>query len=76
MDGRHNTTGTIKKEETTKCAQPLSVRNNFSCEVSLCSNIQVLSVGKPSHIMPTRRGWDVVSQLMIHVDSKLRKEDL
>ena len=79
MDGRHKTTGTIKRErrlEVPKCAQLLSVRNNFSWEVSLSSNIQVFSVDKPSHITPTREGWDVVSQLMIHVDSKLRKEDL
>ena len=78
MDGRHKTTDTIKKRrlEAPKCAQPLLVRSNFSLEVSLCSNIQVFSVGKPSHITPTTGGWDVVSQLMIHVDSKLRKEDL
>ena len=78
MDGKHKTTDTIKRRrlEAPKCAQPLLVRSNFSLEVSLCSNIQVFSVGKPSHITPTTGGWDVVSQLMIHVDSKLRKEDL
>ena len=56
MDGRHKTTDTIKKRrlEAPKCAQPLSVRSNFSLEVSLCSNIQVFSVGKLSHIKPTR----------------------
>ena len=60
MDGRHKTTDTIKKRrlEAPKCAQPLSVRSNFSLEVSLCSNIQVFSVGKPSHITSTRGGWD------------------
>ena len=43
MDGRHKTTDTIKKWrlEAPKSAQPLSVRSNFSLEVSLCSNIQV-----------------------------------
>ena len=56
MDGRHKTTDTIKKRrlEAPKCAQPLSVRSNFSLEVSLCSNIQVFSVGKPTHITSTR----------------------
>ena len=59
MDGRHKTTDTIKKRrlEAPKCAQPLSVRSNFSLEVSLCSNIQVFSVGK-LYITSTRRGWD------------------
>ena len=60
MDGRHKTTDTIKKRrlEAPKCAQPLSVRSNFSLEVSLCSNIQVFSIGKPSQITSTRGGWD------------------
>ena len=60
MDGRHKTTDTIKKRrlEAPKCAQPLSVRSNFSLEVSLCSNIQVFSVGKPWHITSTREGWN------------------
>ena len=60
MDGRHKTTDTIKRRrlEAPKCAQPLLVRSNFSLEVSLCSNIQVFSVGKPSHITPTRGGLD------------------
>ena len=60
MDGRHKTTDTIKKRrlEAPKCAQPLSVRSNFSLEVSLCSNIQVFSVGKPSHITSARGGLD------------------
>ena len=40
--------------EAPKWAQPLSVRNNFSLEVSFCPNIQVFSVGKPSHITPTK----------------------
>ena len=62
MDGRHKTTDTIKKRrlEAPKCAQPLSVRSNFSLEVSLCSNIQVFSVGKPSHITLTRGGWNTL----------------
>ena len=40
MDGRHKTTDTLKKTrlEAPKCAQPLSVRSNFSLEVFLCSN--------------------------------------
>ena len=52
VDGRHETTDTIKKKrlEAPKSAEPLSVRSNFSLEVSLCSNIQVFQVGKPSHI--------------------------
>ena len=56
MDGRHKTTDTIKKShlEAPRCAQSLPVRSNFSLEVSLCSNIQVFSVGKPSHITSTR----------------------
>ena len=57
MDGRHKMTDTsIKKRrlEPPKFAQPLLVRSNFSLEVSLCSNIQVFSVGKPSHITSTR----------------------
>ena len=76
MDGRHETTAAIKKRrlEAPKCAQPLSVRNNFGLEVSLCSNIQVFSVGNPSHITPTREGLGRVSQLMILADSKLRKK--
>ena len=59
MDGRHKTTDTIKKRrlEAPKCAQPLSVRSNFSLEVSLCSNIQVFSVGKRSHITSVRGAW-------------------
>ena len=59
MDRKHKTTDTIKMRrlEAPKCAQPLSVRSNFSLEVSLCSNIQVFSVGKPSHITSTRGGW-------------------
>ena len=54
MDGRHKTTGTTKKRrlEGPKYAQPLSVRSNFSLEVSLCS------VGKPLHITSTRGGCD------------------
>ena len=35
-----------------------SEKSIFSLEVSLCSNIQVFSVGKPSHITSTRGGWD------------------
>ena len=60
MDGRHKTTDTIKKKrlEAPKCAQLLSVRSKFSLEVSLCSNIQVFSVGTPSHITSTKGGWD------------------
>ena len=60
MNGRHKTTDTIKKRhlEAPKCAQPLRVRSNFSLEVSLCSNIQVFSVGKTSHIVSTRGSWD------------------
>ena len=57
MDGRHKTTDTsIKKRrlEPPKFAQPLSVRSNFSLEVSLCSNIQVFSDDKPLHITSTR----------------------
>ena len=56
MDGRNKTADAIKKRclEAPKGAQPLSVRSNFSLEVSLCSNIQVFSVGKPSHITSTR----------------------
>ena len=60
MDGRHKTTGKIKRRlESPKCAQPVSVRNSFSSEVSLCSNIQVFPVGKPSHITPG--AWSVNS---------------
>ena len=60
MDGRHKTTSTIKKRrfEAPKCAEPLSVRSNFSLEVSISPNNQVFSVGKPSHITSTRGGWD------------------
>ena len=60
MDGRHKTTDTINKRslEAPKCAQPSSVRTNFSLEVSLCSNIQIFSVGKPAHITSKRGGWD------------------
>ena len=60
MDGRHKTIDTIKQRrlEVPKCAQPLSVRRNFSLEVSLCSNVLSFSVGKPSHITSTREGWD------------------
>ena len=56
MDGRHKMTDTMKKRrlEAPKCTQPLSVRSSFSLEVSLCSNIQVFSVGKLSHIKTTR----------------------
>ena len=72
MDGRHKTTDTTKKRrlEAPKCVQPLSVRSSFSLEVSLCSKIQVSLVGKPSHYV-SKRGLGRVSQLMIHVDSKL-----
>ena len=54
MDGRHKMTDTTKKRrlEGPKYAQPLSVRSNFSLEVSLCS------VGKPLHITSTRGGCD------------------
>ena len=78
MDGRHETTDAIKKRrlEAPKCAQLLSVRNNFSLEVSHCSNIQVFSVGNSSHITPTRGRLGRVSQLMILVDSKLRKKKI
>ena len=60
MDVRHETTDTIKKRrlEAPKCGQSLSVRSNFSLDVSLCSNIQVFTVGKPSHITSTRGDWD------------------
>ena len=60
MVGRHKTTDKINKRrlEAPKCAQPLLVRSNFSLEVSPCSNMQVFSVGKPSHIMSKRWGWD------------------
>ena len=60
MDGIHKTTDTIKKRhfESPQCAESLSIRNNFKLEVSPCFNIQVFSVGKPSHITPTRRGLD------------------
>ena len=77
MDRRHKTTDTIKKKrlEATKCAQPLSVRSNFSLEVSLCSNIQVSSVGKPSHYV-NKRGLGRVSHLTIHVDSKLTQNKI
>ena len=56
---------TIKKRclQAPKCTQPLSVRGNFSLEVSLCISLfsfcQAFSVGKPSHITSTRRGWEV-----------------
>ena len=43
-----------RRLEAPKCAQPLSVRSNFSLGVSLCSNIQVFSVGKVSHIASTK----------------------
>ena len=71
MDGRHKTTDTIKKRrlEAPKCAQPLSVRSNFSLEVSLCSNIlSFLSWQTFTHVNKRRLGR--VSEL-IHVDSKL-----
>ena len=60
MDGKQRTTDTIKKRrlEAPKCRHPLSVRSNFSLEVSLCSNIQAFSVGKPSHLTSMRGGWD------------------
>ena len=60
MNGRHKTTDTIKKRclEGPKYAQPLWVRSDFSLEVSLCSNIQVFSVSKRSHIMSAREAWD------------------
>ena len=59
MDGKQRATDNKKRLlEAPKCAHPLWVRNNFSLEVSLCSNIHVFSVGKPSHVTSTRRGWD------------------
>ena len=58
MDGKHKTTDTIKKRRSTKvCTAIISVRSNFSLGVSLYSNIQVFSVGKPSHITSTKLGW-------------------
>ena len=77
MDGRHKTTDTTKKRrlEAPKCVQPLSVRSSFSLEVSLCSKIQVSLVGKPSHYV-SKRGLGRVSQLMIHVDSKLAQNKI
>ena len=58
MDGKHKTTDTIKKRRSTKvCTAIISVRSNFSLGVSLYSNIQVFSVGKPSHITSTKVGW-------------------
>ena len=76
MDGRHKTTDTKKRRlEASKCAQPLSVRSNFNLEVSLCSNIQVSLVGKPSHYV-NKRELGRVSQLMIHVDSKLAQNKI
>ena len=49
MDGRHKTTDTIKKRrlEAPKFAQPLSVRNNFSLEVSM----EIRSLSKPFSIL-------------------------
>ena len=62
----------IKKRllEAPKCAHPLSVRSNFSLEVSLCSNIQVFSDDN-LHRLRQQEGLGRVSQLMIHVDNKL-----
>ena len=73
MDGKHKMTDTTKRRrlDVPKCAQSLPVRSNFSLEVSLCSNIQVFSVGKTFTYYFNKRGLGRVSQLMIHVDSKL-----
>ena len=72
MDGKHKTTDTIKKRrlEAPKCAQPLSVRSNFSLEVSLCSKSQVFFSWQTTYYI-NKRGLGWVSELMIHVDSKL-----
>ena len=73
MDGRHKMTDTTKKRrlEGPKYAQPLSVRSNFSLEVSLCSNIQVFFSWQTFTHYVSKRELGRVSQLMIHVDSKL-----
>ena len=49
MDGGHKTTDTIKKRrlEAPKFAQPLSVRSNFSLEVS----IEIRSLSKHFSIL-------------------------
>ena len=73
MDGRHETTDTTKKKrlEAPKYAQPLSV-NDFSLEASLCCN-KIFSWQTFTHYS-NKRGLGRVSQLMIHVDSKLREK--
>ena len=76
MDGRHKTTGTIKKRrlEAPKCAQPLSVRNNFSWGVSLCFNIQFFSVGK-LHTLRQQEGagkWSINWWYMLTVNWEKR----
>ena len=74
MDGRHKKTDTIKKRrlEASKCAQPLLVRSNFSLEVSVCSNIDssFFSWQSFTHYV-SKSGLRQVSELMIHVNSKL-----
>ena len=47
-----------RRLEAPKCVQPLSIRNNLSLEVSLCSSIQSFSFAKLSRITQTRGGWD------------------
>ena len=75
MDGRHKTTNTIKKRplEPPKYAQPLSVSNIFSSEVSICSIIQVFPVCKPSHITPTKQCWDGSTNWSYILTVKLEK---
>ena len=57
MDGRHKMTDTMKKRrlEAPKCTQPLSVRSNFSLEVSFCSNIQVFQLAN-LHVLCQQEG--------------------
>ena len=71
--GRNKTEDTIKKRrlEAPKCAQPLSVRSNFSLEVSLRSNIQVNFSWQTFTHYVNKRGLGRVSELTIHVDRKL-----
>ena len=74
MNGKHETTGTIKKRhlDAPESAQPLSVRSNFSLEVFLCSNIHssFFSWQTFTHYV-NKRGLGRISELMIQVDSKL-----
>ena len=68
---RHKTTDTVKKRrlEAPQCAQPLSLRSNFSLEVSLCFNIQVFFSWQTFKHYVNKRVQGRVSEMMMHVDS-------